>query len=285
LCYLHSGTQSNTSGVSIFLGPRVRSTRSLGNMGKIISIVNQKGGVGKTTTAVNLSASLAVAEKRCLLIDCDPQGNATTGLGMSRQDLEKGLYDLLLGAAEYEEVVSHTALSGLDFIGATADLVGAEVEIASAEDREYRLKRKLGSSALQYDFIFLDCPPSLGFLTINALTASDSVLVPLQCEYYALEGITQLLKTVRAVKQGLNPTLQIAGILLTMYDSRNNLAQQVAEEVRKHFGESVFQTVIPRNVRLSESPSHGKPALLYDIKSTGAQSYLALAKELITRGQ
>lgn len=253
-------------------------------MGKIISIVNQKGGVGKTTTAVNLSASLAVAEKKCLLIDCDPQGNATTGLGMSRQELEKGLYDLIFGTAAEEEVISRTALGGLDFIGATTDLVGAEVEIASAEDREYRLKKKLRSPALRYDFILLDCPPSLGFLTINALTASDSVLVPLQCEYYALEGMTQLLTTIKAVKQGLNPTLQIAGILLTMYDSRNNLAQQVAEEVRKHFGDVVFQTVIPRNVRLSESPSHGKPALLYDIKSSGAQSYLALAKELITRG-
>lgn len=253
-------------------------------MGQIISIVNQKGGVGKTTTAVNLSASLAVAEKRCLLVDCDPQGNATTGLGLNRSELPQGLYDLILGSLTQEQAMTTTLLPGLDLLGATMDLVGAEVEIGSSEQREFLLKRKLGPSRDLYDFIFLDCPPSLGFLTINALTASDSVLVPLQCEYYALEGITQLLQTIRAVKQGLNPALKIAGILLTMYDARNNLALQVAEEVRSHFGETVFKTIIPRNVRLSESPSHGRPAILYDIKSSGAQSYLALAKEFITRG-
>jgi len=253
-------------------------------MGHVIAIVNQKGGVGKTTTAVNLSASLAVAEKRCLLVDCDPQGNATTGLGLDRTGLEKGVYDLLLGSLSTREALTPTGLAGLDLLGATPDLIGAEVEIVGLSEREYLLKKGLAPCRTEYDFILLDCPPSLGFLTINALAASDSVLVPLQCEYYALEGITQLLRTIKAVKQGLNPSLGIAGILLTMFDSRNNLSQQVAEEARTHFGEMVFKTVIPRNVRLSESPSHGKPAILYDIKSTGAQSYLALAKELISRG-
>jgi chromosome partitioning protein len=253
-------------------------------MGQVIAIVNQKGGVGKTTTAVNLSASLAVAEKKCLLVDCDPQGNATTGLGLNRADLPKGLYDLILGSMTSEQAVTGTILPGLDLMGATMDLVGAEVEIASSDEREYRLKKGLSSSRQRYDFVLLDCPPSLGFLTVNALTASDSVIVPLQCEYYALEGMTQLLQTIRAVKQGLNPALKIAGILLTMHDTRNNLSLQVADEVRSHFGETVFKTIIPRNVRLSESPSHGKPAILYDVKSSGAQSYLALAKEIISRG-
>ncbi|MDD5204369.1 MAG: ParA family protein [Desulfobacterales bacterium] len=253
-------------------------------MGHVIAVVNQKGGVGKTTTAVNLSASLAVAERKCLLVDCDPQGNATTGLGLNRTELEKGVYDLLIASIPLEEAVTTTGLPGLDLLAATPNLIGAEVEIVSMAEREYLLKKGLAPSRRGYDFILLDCPPSLGFLTINALAASDSVLVPLQCEYYALEGITQLLKTIKAVKQGLNPSLHIAGILLTMFDSRNNLSLQVAEEARTHFGDTVFRTIIPRNVRLSESPSHGKPAILYDIKSTGAQSYLALAKELISRG-
>jgi chromosome partitioning protein len=253
-------------------------------MGKIISIVNQKGGVGKTTTAINLSASLAVAEKTCLLVDCDPQGNASTGLGVDREGLEKGLYELLLGPAGAEEVILRTVLPGFDLIGAGMDLIGAEVEMATLEKREHRLKEKLGPLRPRYDYILLDCPPSLGFLTLNALTASDAVLVPLQCEYYALEGLTQLVRTIRAVRQGLNPFLRMAGILLTMYDARNNLSLQVAEEVRTHFREEVFQTLIPRNVRLSEAPSYGKPALLYDVKSSGAQSYLALARELISRG-
>jgi chromosome partitioning protein len=253
-------------------------------MGKIISIVNQKGGVGKTTTAINLCASLAVAEKRCLLVDCDPQGNATTGLGVDRAGLERGLYELLLGPAGEEEVIARTALPGLDLIGAGMDLIGAEVEMASLERREHRLKDKLDPLRDRYDYLMLDCPPSLGFLTLNALTASDSVLVPLQCEYYALEGLTQLVRTIRAVRQGLNPSLRMAGILLTLYDARNNLSLQVAEEVRSHFKDAVFETLIPRNVRLSEAPSHGKPALLYDVKSSGAQSYLALARELISRG-
>jgi chromosome partitioning protein len=253
-------------------------------MGVIVSIANQKGGVGKTTTAVNLSASIAVAEKTCLLVDCDPQGNATTGLGIDRKSLEKGLYEFILGSATDSEVIVTTGLSGLHLIGANGNLIGAEVEMASAQEREFRLKKRLDPLRERYNYIFIDCPPSLGFLTVNALTASDALLVPIQCEYYALEGLTQLLKTVNAVRNSLNESLHLAGILLTMFDSRNNLSQQVAEEIRRHFKEAVYYTMIPRNVRLSEAPSYGKPALLYDIKSSGAQSYLALAKELIGRG-
>lgn len=254
-------------------------------MNYIISISNQKGGVGKTTTAINLCASLAVADKKCLLIDCDPQGNATTGLGIEKSSLRQGLYDFLLGTAQAKDVITKTDLSGLSLIGATINLIGAEVEMVSVQQREYRLRQKLLPLREQYDYIILDCPPSLGFLTINALTAADSVLVPLQCEYYALEGLSQLLKTVMTIKKGLNPALKIAGILLTMYDARNNLSLQVEDEVRAHFKNAVFNTIIPRNVRLSEAPSHGMPILLYDIQSKGAQSYLELAKELISRGR
>jgi len=253
-------------------------------MGNIISIANQKGGVGKTTTAVNLAASIAVTEKSCLLVDCDPQGNATTGLGIDKAHLENGIYELILGSVPVENVIIETELSGLSLIGATLDLIGAEVEMVSVDDREYRLREVLIPLRHRYDYIFLDCPPSLGFLTVNALTAADSVLVPLQCEYYALEGLSELLKTVRAVQNGLNRSLTISGILLTMYDSRNNLSYQVEEEVRGHFKDKVFKTIIPRNVRLSEAPSYGKPILLYDVTSKGAQSYLALARELMGRG-
>ncbi len=252
-------------------------------MGCVITIANQKGGVGKTTTAVNLSASLAAGERTCLLVDCDPQGNATAGLGVDRSKLEKGLYDLLFGPVSFNEIILKTALSGLHLIGVTAHLIGAEVELVSMEQKEFRLRKGLQELRKRYDYILLDCPPSLGFLTVNALTAADSVIVPLQCEYYALEGLSQLIRTLKAVKRNLNPDLVLGGILLTMYDSRNNLSEQVSEEVRTHFKQSVFNTVIPRNVRLSEAPSHGKPILLYDIRSSGAQSYLALARELMER--
>lgn len=252
-------------------------------MGHVISISNQKGGVGKTTTAINLAASIAAGEKDCLLIDCDPQGNATTGLGVDPASLEQGLYDVLFGELPSEEAITETPLPRLHLIGATGDLIGAEVEMVSMKSKEFRLRNALTVLRQQYDYIFLDCPPSLGFLTVNALTAAESVLVPLQCEYYALEGLSQLLTTAKAVKRGLNPVLRSASILLTMYDSRNNLSRQVADEARALFKERVFKTVIPRNVRLSEAPSYGKPIILYDIGSKGAQSYLALAKELIGR--
>jgi len=253
-------------------------------MGCVISISNQKGGVGKTTTAVNLSASIAKAGKKCLLMDCDPQGNATTGLGFSKNDLEAGLYHFMLGEATEDTVAVQTEVPGLFIMGATRELVGAEVEMYIEDEREYLLKKRLETIKDKYDFIIIDCPPSLGFLTINAITGSNYVLVPLQCEYYALEGLSQLLDTLKAVKKSLNPELKLVGILLTMYDARNNLSSQVQEEVRSHFKDTVFNSVIPRNVRLSEAPSHGKPIILYDIRSKGAISYLDLAKEVIKRG-
>ncbi len=250
-------------------------------MTHIICIANQKGGVGKTTTAINLSAALAASGRETLLVDCDPQANATTGLGIEKSSLQKGCYDLLMGNGEGKDVWVPTGLSGMSLIGATADLVGVEVEMHSFADKELRLRNGIEEFRQFYDFIFLDCPPSLGFLTVNALTASHSVLIPLQCEYYALEGLSQLVNTIKAVKMRLNPVLKIERILLTMFDQRNNLSQQVADDVRTHFKDKVFKVVIPRNVRLSEAPSHGQPIMLYDIRSKGAQSYLALAKELI----
>jgi len=253
-------------------------------MGHIISISNQKGGVGKTTTAINLSASVAAGERACLLIDCDPQGNATTGLGMDRADMAQGLYDVLIGGIPARDAVVPTLLPKLHLIGATQNLIGAEVEMAAMNGKEFLLRNAISELRNDYDYVFLDCPPSLGFLTVNALVAAGSILVPLQCEYYALEGLSQLLTTVRAARMGLNPGLRPPDILLTMYDSRNNLSRQVAEEARVLFKDRVFRTVIPRNVRLSEAPSYGKPIILYDIGSKGAQSYLALARELIERG-
>ncbi|MGD8370568.1 MAG: AAA family ATPase [Syntrophobacterales bacterium] len=252
-------------------------------MARIIAVANQKGGVGKTTTSVNLAASLAVAERRTLLVDCDPQGNATSGLGLYRDQIQKDLYQLLINETQPADTVYSTMLNHLNIIPATRELIGAEVELQVIEKRQKVLREVLSSVVSQYDYIIMDCPPSLGLLTVNALTAARTVIIPLQCEYYAMEGLSQLLRTIQLVKRTLNPNLGIEGILLTMFDSRNNLCHQVVGEVRTHFKGRVFQTIVPRNVRLSESPSHGKPVLLYDIGSKGARAYLELAKEVIKR--
>ena len=255
-------------------------------MRKIICIANQKGGVGKTTTAINLSASLATAERKTLLIDCDSQGNATSGMGIDRDGIsKKNLYHALIGKISLKEAIVSTQIAHLDMAPANQDLIGIEVEFVSLDDREKKLRGLLHRLDTPYDFIIIDCPPSLGFLTLNALVASDYVIIPLQCEYFALEGLGYLLNTVRLIKGKLNPTLTLGGILLTMFDSRNLLAHRVTEDVRNHFGAKVFKTVIPRNVRLSESPSHGLPIILYDIKSRGAISYMELAREILTNGR
>lgn len=254
-------------------------------MGKVICIANQKGGVGKTTTAVNLSASLAVAEKKTLLIDIDPQGNATSGLGIPREDATQNIYHALIDQVPLQSLIHGTELSFLEIVPSNIDLIGAEIELVPFPDRELRLKNALKEVREIFDFLIIDCPPSLGLITVNSLTASDSVLIPLQCEYYPMEGLSQLLKTIELIKNNLNRELEIEGILLTMFDKRNNISHQVTEEVRKHFGELVFQTVIPRNVRLSECPSFGKPIILYDADSRGAESYLELAREILNQPQ
>lgn len=254
-------------------------------MARVICIANQKGGVGKTTTAVNLSASLAVIEKKVLLIDIDPQGNSTSGVGLNKEVPNGTIYQALLRGSGLKEMVQKTALSFLDVVISNTDLIGAEVELIYEKDRERKLDHLIKEVQEEYDYIFIDCPPSLGLLTINSLTAANSVIIPLQCEYYALEGLGQLLKTIRLIKHSLNPKLEIEGILLTMFDGRNNLSHQVAEEVRRHFRDKVFRTIIPRNIRLSEAPSHGKPVLLYDIHSKGAESYLELAREILMDGK
>ena len=253
-------------------------------MSRIIAIANQKGGVGKTTTAINLGACLAVAEKKTLVIDTDPQGNATSGLGIDKDEVEKSIYDVLIEGARVEDVIrTHVHFPYLDVVPATRDLVGAEVELVNRKSRETILRRALDSIRDRYDFVLIDCPPSLGLLTLNTLAASDSVLIPIQCEFYALEGLSQLLNTVTIVQKNLNPSLQIEGVLLTMYDGRLNLSRQVADEAKEYFGPKVYRTTIPRNVRIAEAPSFGKPIVLYDVLSVGAKSYLSLAKEVIAR--
>lgn len=253
-------------------------------MGRVIALANQKGGVGKTTTAVNLSASLAAQGKRVLLIDMDPQGNAGSGLGIFPGPDERTVYDVLIEAASLADVTRETQVPGLFLAPSNTQLIGAEIELVGALARETRLKRALAPILDEYSVILLDCPPSLGLLTVNALTGADGVLIPLQCEYYALEGLSHLLKTIELVRGSLNERLALDGILLTMYDARNNLSHQVVDEVRQHFPGQVCETVIPRNVRLSEAPSHGKPVLLYDVASRGAQAYMVLAEELTARG-
>ncbi|WP_042352973.1 ParA family protein [Bacillus massiliigorillae] len=253
-------------------------------MGKIIAIANQKGGVGKTTTSVNLAACMAYIGKRVLLVDIDPQGNATSGIGIEKADVERCIYDVLVDDLEVSDVIKAAKVENLHVVPATIQLAGAEIELVPTISREVRLKRALEKVKKDYDYIIIDCPPSLGLLTINALTAADAVIIPVQCEYYALEGLSQLLNTVRLVQKHLNEELKIEGVLLTMLDARTNLGIQVIEEVKKYFQDKVYQTIIPRNVRLSEAPSHGEPIIIYDAKSRGAEVYVDLAKEVVSNG-
>jgi chromosome partitioning protein len=251
---------------------------------RIVALANQKGGVGKTTTAINLATALAAAGRRVLLIDLDPQGNASTGLGVERQARALTSYELILGEAELEQTVVATDIPRLSIVSASQDLAGAELELAHRERREFLLSRAIRSRLRDYDEALIDCPPSLNLLTINALVAADSVLVPLQCEFYALEGLTQLMRTIERVQRALNPRLELNGVVLTMYDQRNNLCDLIAADVRKHFGAKVFDTMIPRNVRVAEAPSHGKPVLIYDHGCAGSQAYIRLAGEVLRRG-
>ena len=254
-------------------------------MGKVISIANQKGGVGKTTTTVNLSALIAKKGKKVLMIDADPQGNASSGVGIDRDDIELSIYDILIDEVEFEKVVKKTNIKNLDICPSNINLAGAEVELVSVMSREHRLKEKLDKIKDKYDFIVIDCPPSLGLITLNAFTASDSVLIPVQCEYYALEGLGQLLNTINLVKKHLNKNLEIEGALLTMYDVRTNLSNQVVKEVKNYFNDKVYKNVIPRNVKLSEAPSYGMPISVYDPRSKGAKSYEKFVKEFLKKNE
>ena len=256
----------------------------LESMARIVAVVNQKGGVGKTTTAVNLASGLALAERQTLLVDLDPQGNATTGLGIDKGDLQKTVYHVMLEGVSILEVVRTAILPCLHLVPSDIDLVGAEIELVSQDQRETRLKQALTVVRERYDYIIIDCPPSLGLLTLNALAAADSALVPLQCEYYAMEGLAHIIKTIGLVRERLNPDLKVEGIVLTMFDGRTSLAAQVRAEAQRHLGDQVMTTIIPRNIRLSEAPSHGRPIMLYDLRSAGATAYLDLAREVLSHG-
>ena len=254
-------------------------------MGRIIAVANQKGGVGKTTTSTNLSACLAELNKKVLLIDIDPQGNATSGVGVDKNQLENTVYEMIIGECEMEECLLKDVIDNLDLLPSNVNLSGAEIDLIGVEEREYILKKKIDEIKDNYDFIVIDCPPSLNMLTVNAMTTADSVLVPIQCEYYALEGLSQLIHTINLVKERLNPTLEIEGVVFTMYDARTNLSLQVVENVKSNLKQNVYKTIIPRNIRLAEAPSHGLPINIYDSKSTGAESYRLLAEEVIHRGE
>lgn len=255
------------------------------NMGRIIAVANQKGGVGKTTTTINLSACLAEQGQKVLVIDVDPQGNTTSGLGIDKNNTENTVYELMLGEASIDDCIYKSVMDDLDVIPSNVNLVGAEIDLIDIDDREYILKKIVNSLKEKYDFILLDCPPSLSMLTVNAMTAANTVLVPIQCEYYALEGLSQLIRTINLVKQKLNPELEIEGVVFTMYDARTNLSLQVVENVKANLKQTVYKTIIPRNIRLAEAPSHGLPINLYDSKSAGAESYRLLAEEVIHRGE
>lgn len=254
-------------------------------MGRIIAVANQKGGVGKTTTAINLSACLAELGQKILVVDIDPQGNTTSGLGIHKDEIENTIYELMLGDISTEKAIIHSSIDNLDIIPSNVNLAGAEIDLIGIEEREYILKKAITKVADDYDFVVMDCPPSLSMLTVNAMTAANTVLVPIQCEYYALEGLSQLIHTINLVQKRLNPSLEMEGVVFTMYDARTNLSLQVVENVKQNLKQNIYKTIIPRNIRLAESPSHGLPINLYDPKSAGAESYRLLAEEVIHRGE